>query len=126
MKILLGILLVITTIFNFQPVFSAGHVEEARAVFSEMVTAAKASNLDKFKSHILPRDLAEMEKEGVTRMIMMMMVEDDPAVFQAEETEGYILFTQEIKEEGPDSSMTMRREVYMIKHEGHWKFGTPQ
>jgi len=126
MKILLSIFLVITTFSFLQPVFSAGPVDEARVVFSEMVAAAKAGNLDKFKSHILPKDLAEMEREGATRMVMMMMTEDDPAMFQAEETEGYILFTQEIKEEGPDSSMTMRKEVYMIKHDGHWKFGTPQ
>ena len=126
MKILFSILIAITAILYFQPVFSQGPVQEARAVYSEMVTAAKAGNLDKFKSLILPRDLAEMEREGATRMVMMMMAEDDPAVFQAQETKDYILFTQEIKEEGPDSSMTMRKEVYMIKHEGHWKFGTPQ
>jgi hypothetical protein len=126
MKNLFSVFLAIVTILFYQPVFSAEPVEEARAVFVDMVTAAKTSNLDKFKSHILPKDLAEMEREGATRMVMMMMADDDPAVFQAEETEGYILFTQEVKEEGPDSSMTMRKEVYMIKHEGQWKFGTPQ
>lgn len=126
MKILFSIFLAITTLLFFQPVFSASPVEEARAVYSEMITAAKAGNLDKFKSFILPRDLAEMEREGATPMVMMMIAEDDAAAFQAQETKDYILFTQEIKEEGPDSSMTMRKEVYMIQHEGRWKFGTPQ
>lgn len=126
MKKLFGVVLALATVLFFQPVFSADSVEEARGVFAEMVTAAKASDLSKFKSYILPKDLAEMEQMGMTRMIMNMMAGDDPAIFKPEVADNYILFTHETREEGPNSSMTMTREVYMIKHDGHWKFGTPQ
>lgn len=125
MNTLFNLLLAISLSLFLQPIWGADPVEEARGVFTEIVTVAKASNLDGFKSYILPKDLDEMEKEGATRMVMMMLAEDDPAVFNAEVADGYILFTHEIKEEGPDSSMTMNKQVYMIKHEGQWKFGTP-
>ena len=126
MKILFSLLFAISTIFLFQPAWAGDPVAEARGVFAEMVTAAKASDMGKFKSYILPKDLAEMEQMGMTPMIMNMMAGDDPAIFKPKVAENYILFTHVTKEEGPDSSMTMTREVYMIKHDGQWKFGTPQ
>ncbi|MFC1812894.1 hypothetical protein ACFL03_09390 [Thermodesulfobacteriota bacterium] len=126
MKILFNLLLVISIFLFFQPALGAEPIEEARAVFAKMVTAAKANDIEGFKSHILPKDLAEMEKEGAVQMVMMMIAEDDPAIFHAEVGKGYIIFTHEIKEEGPDSSSSMKNIVYMIKHEGQWKFGTPQ
>lgn len=126
MKTVLPLLLAISTILLFQPAWAGDPVAEARGVFAEMVTAAKANDMNKFKSYILPKDLAEMEQMGVTPMIMNMMAGDDPAIFKSEVAENYILFTHQTKEEGPDSSMTMTREVYMIKHDEQWKFGTPQ
>ncbi|TNF97900.1 MAG: hypothetical protein EP297_09490 [Gammaproteobacteria bacterium] len=126
MKIFFNLLLAISTFLFFQPAWGAEPIEEARAVFVKMVTAAKANDIEGFKSHILPRDLAEMEKEGATQMVMMMMAEDNPAIFHAEAGKGHIIFTHEIKEEGPGSSSSMKKIVYMIKHEGQWKFGTPQ
>jgi len=126
MKILFNLLLVISIFLFFQPALGAEPIEEARAVFAQMVTAAKANDIEGFKSHILPKDLAEMEKEGAVQMVMMMIAEDDPAVFHSEVGKGYIIFTHEIKEEGPDSSSSMKNIVYMIMHEGQWKFGTPQ
>jgi hypothetical protein len=125
MKILFNLLLAISTILFFQPAWGADPVEDARGVFVKMVTAAKANDIEGFKSHILPKDLAEMQKEGVVKMIMMMMAEDDPAVFHAEVGKGHIMFTHEVKKEGSDSSSSMKNIVYMIKHEGQWKFGTP-
>jgi hypothetical protein len=126
MKTLINILLVVSISLFLQPIWAADPVEEARGAFTEMVAAAKAANIDQFKSHILPKDLAEMEKEGATRMVMMMWAKDDPAIFNAEVNSDYILFTHEIKEESPNSSMTMRKEAYMFKYKGQWKFGTPQ
>ena len=126
MKTLFNVLLVISIFLFFQPALRAEPIEEARAAFAKMVTAAKANDIEEFKSHILPKDLAEMEREGAVQIVMMMIAEDDPAIFQAEASKDYILFTHEIKEEGPDSSSSMKKMVYMIKHEGQWKFGTPQ
>ena len=99
MKILFSLLFTVSTIFLFQPALAGDPVAEARGVFAEMVTAAKASDMDKFKSHILPKDLAEMEQMGMTPMIMKMMAGDDPAIFKPEVAENYILFTHETKEE---------------------------
>ncbi len=126
MKILFNFLLFISIFLCSQPGLGAEPIEEARAAFVKMVTAAKANDIKVFKSHILPKDLAEMEKEGVVQMIMMMAAKDNPAIFQATAGKGHILFTHETKEEGPDSSSSMKKMVYMIKHEGQWKFGTPQ
>ena len=125
MKILVNLLLAISTFLLFQPAWGDDPIKEARAVFAKMVTAAKANDIEGFKSHILPKDLTEMEKEGVVQMVMKMIAEDDPAIFDAEVSKGHVIFTHEIREKGPNSSSSMKKIVYMIKHEGQWKFGTP-
>jgi len=46
MKILFNLLLVISIFLFFQPAWGAEPIEEARAVFVKMVTAAKANDIE--------------------------------------------------------------------------------
>jgi hypothetical protein len=91
-----------------------------------MVDAAKAGDTDAFKSYIVAEDLAEMEKEGFTQFMMIMMAEEDPTLFQGEASGGHIVFIREIKEEGPEGSSTSKSTVHMMNVDGQWKFGKPK
>ncbi|HBD08160.1 MAG TPA: hypothetical protein DCZ69_07835 [Syntrophobacteraceae bacterium] len=124
--ILFGMLLTLCSLILTQPVQADEAEKEARAVFVKMVNAAKASNSAEFKTFISQEDLKEMDAEGFTDMMMMMMAGENPEQFKADVKGDQIVFTKEVKQSGGGGNSTETTTVHMIKEGGQWKFGKPK
>lgn len=106
--------------------------QEARAVFAELVTAARAKNLKQFKSLIAPADLREMEqlereKPGFFSMFMGLVADGgDPSGYQAQVQGDQVRFVRRVSEKTTDMSSTETTTVTMFRQGGRWWFGKPR
>lgn len=124
--VIISLLLVIFVLGTIPSAGAEDSEKEARSVFVKLVQAAKSKNLPEFKSQIVPRDLQEMEKEGLVEMMMEFVAEEKPDQFQAEVKKDQVIFKRETKVDTPEEKSTQKTTVYMIKDQGKWKFGKPR
>ena len=106
--------------------------QEARAVFVQLVAAARAGDAARFKALIAPADIKEMqafEKEnpGFMKMFMGLVADGgDPQDYQAQVKGEQVRFVRRVVEKTKDSSSTETTTVTMIKQDGRWVFGKPR
>jgi hypothetical protein len=112
--------------FIILPVSAADPGVEAKAVFAKLVKAAKAKNVEKFKSYIVKADLREMEKDGMVELMMEMIADDKPELYTAEVKGDRAILKKEITKKTKDGTSTEKSTVHMVKESGQWKMGKPQ
>lgn len=129
-RILDRVLMCALSLAFVSPLHAADSAEtEARAAFTQLVTAAKDHKVDEFRKLIAAADLKEMdamekERAGFMEMFMGLIAEGgNPADYTAQVTANQITFEKRVTEKSSSGSGTQTTTVRMVREGNQWKFG---